>query len=107
MAVHNREENHAVYDKRSSFFQTDTKGIESAVYKKLIAPFKNNMPVSRLDGFRRVCNDHKYAIILSLEKHDSQKMPCQIVPLPETFYKLTGAFIISKNNPYRGIINWR
>jgi hypothetical protein len=77
------------------------------VYKKLIAPFKNNMPVSHLDGFRRVCNDHKYAYIVPIETHYSQKMPCQILPLPESFYTVTVAFIITKNNPYRGLINWR
>jgi hypothetical protein len=103
MAVHIRQENHADKDKRSFFFQTATEGIESAVYKKLIAPFKNDMPVSGLDAFRRVCDDHNYAYIGSLE----QELSCQVVPLPETFYTGTAAYIISKNNPYRGLIIWR
>jgi hypothetical protein len=29
------------------------------------------------------------------------------VPLPETSYRETWAFIITKNSPYRGFINWR
>jgi hypothetical protein len=29
------------------------------------------------------------------------------VPLPETSYKLPGAFVISKNSSYKGLINWR
>lgn len=88
-------------------FDRATEGIESAVYKKLIAPFKNDMPVSELDGFRRVCDDHKYAYIGFLEKYDLQKLSCQVVPLPETSYTVTAAYVISKNNPYRGLINWR
>jgi hypothetical protein len=29
------------------------------------------------------------------------------VPIPETSYPDPVAFIISKNSPYKGIINWR
>jgi hypothetical protein len=55
-----------------------TEGIESDVYKKLIAPFKNDMPVWELDGFKRVCADHKYAYIgpTNLVKHLSSKISC-------------------------------
>jgi hypothetical protein len=88
------------------FFQRATEGIESSVYKKLIEPFKNDMPVSILNGFRRVCDDHKYACIGFLDKYDLQELSCQMVPLPETAYRLPIAYIISKNNPYRGLINW-
>jgi hypothetical protein len=77
------------------------------VYKKLIEPFKNDMPLTDLDGLRRVCDDHNYAYIGTLDIHDSQKLSCQVMPLPETSYTVTGAYIISKNNPYRGLINWR
>jgi hypothetical protein len=41
-------------------FQLATGGIESAVYKKLIAPFMNDLPTTPSDGFRSVCADHKY-----------------------------------------------
>jgi hypothetical protein len=36
-------------------------GIESAVYKKLTAPFKNGLPTAHSDGSRRVCADRNYA----------------------------------------------
>jgi hypothetical protein len=109
MAVHKLEENHAVKDKKSFFFQLATKGIESAVYKKLIAPFKNDMPVSDMDGFSRVCDDHKYAYIGRgfVVKYYSWLFSCQVVQLPGTYYPHTTAFIISKNNPFKGLINWR
>jgi hypothetical protein len=79
------------------------------VYKKLIAPFKNDMPVSDLDGFKRVCADHKYAYIGSnfFSNYFSRNLSCQVMPLPETKYPESLAFITSKNNPFKGLINWR
>jgi hypothetical protein len=67
------------------------------------------MPVSDLDGFRRVCADHKYAFLAAkiFMKYLSQNVSCQLVMLPETSYPITTAFIISKSSPYKGVINWR
>ena len=90
-------------------FQLATEGIERAVYKKMIAPIKKDLPASHIDGFRRVCADHNYAYfgpnVLGTDLLLS--IPCQIVPLPETFYTQQWAFIISKNCSYKGLINWR
>jgi len=94
---------------KSILFQLAQGGIESAVYKKLIAPFKNDLPTSASDGFRRVCADHKYAFFGPdfLKNIYKLSLPCQLVPLPETSYKVPWAFIISKNSSYKGLINWR
>jgi hypothetical protein len=91
------------------FFQLATGGIESAVYKKLIAPFMNDLPASHSDGFRRACTDHKYAYFgpKFLIKFFSLSLPCQLVPLPDTSYMDPWAFIISKNSSYKCLINWR
>jgi len=91
------------------FFQLATGRIECAAYKELIAPFKNDLPTSESDGVRRVCADHKYAYFGTtiLKTKHSLTFPCQLVPLPETSYKVAWAFIISKNSPYKGLINWR
>jgi hypothetical protein len=72
----------------------------------MIAPFKEDMPISHLDGFRRVCADHKYAYFgpYIVAKYFPS---CPLVPIPETSYPDPVAFIISKNSPYKGIINWR
>ena len=90
-------------------FQRATRGIERDVYRKLIAPYKSDMPATDSDGLRRVCADPKYAFygynLLNTEAVGS--LSCQVVPLPDTFYKESWAFIISKNNPYKGLINWR
>jgi hypothetical protein len=95
--------------KKSFFFQNATEGIESAVYRKLIAPFKNDMPVSDWDGFRRVSVDHKYAFIgpTYLVKYLSSDISSQLLQLPGTYSRYNTAFIFSKKNPYRGLFNWR
>ena len=84
-------------------------GIERDVYKKLIAPYKNNLLDSYFDGYRRVCADHKFAFISDniLENELARELSCQVVPLPDTIYSDVWAFIITKNSPYKGIVNWR
>jgi len=91
------------------YFQLATRGVERAVYKKLIAPFKDDLPTGHSEGFRRVCADHNYAYIGIdiLDTKFSRSLSCQLVPLPETSYREPWAFIISKNSPYKGLINWR
>jgi len=42
-------------------FQLARGGTESAVYKTLIEPYKNDLPTLASDGLRRVCADKKYA----------------------------------------------
>jgi hypothetical protein len=75
----------------------------------VIAPNMNDLPASDPDGFRRACVDHKYAYFgpKLLTTKFSLSLPCQLVPLPDTFYRVQWAFIISKNSSYRGLINWR
>jgi len=90
-------------------FQGNTGEIESAVNKRLIARFKNDMPASVSDGLRRVCADKKFAFfgIDLLNTELARTLPCQLVPLPGTSYRKPWAFVISKNSPYKGLINWR
>ena len=91
------------------FFQLAAGVIERAVYEKLIAPFKNDLPASHIDGFRRVCADQKYAFFGPniLKTKFGSLFPCQLVPLPDTSYRQQGSFIISKNSSYKGLISWR
>jgi hypothetical protein len=100
---------HAVNGINFFLFQRATEGIESVAYKHLIAPFKKDLPVSELDGFRRVCADQKYAFVAGkiMMKYLSQNVSCQLVALPETSYPIITAFIISKSSPCKGVINWR
>jgi len=86
------------------FSQQATGIIESAVYKKLIAPFKNDLPASHMDVSRRVCADHRYPYDGPdlLSKIYSMTLLYQLMPLPETSHLGTGTIIISKNNSYKG-----
>jgi len=98
-----------ISSKKVFYFQLATGGFNSAVYKKLIAPFKNDLPASILEGFRSVCAGHKYAFLGPnlLKTKYSSSIPCQLVPLPETFYEVRMASAISKNSTYKSLINWR
>jgi hypothetical protein len=91
------------------FFQLATEGIMSAVYRKLIAPFKDDLPASHLDGFIRACAEQKYAYFGPnlLNKRFSLSFPCPLVPLPDISNRDQLAFIISKNNSYKGLITRR
>ena len=90
-------------------FQLAKGGIEREIYIKLIAPFMHDLPTSEFEGYRRVCTDHKYAFLSHniLNKNLSLSIPCKVFPLPGNSYKDPCAFIIPKNSPYRGLINWR
>ena len=89
------------------FFQLATGGFERAVYKKLIAPLKNDLPASRIDGLGRVCAVKKYAFFAFETNVRSLSLSCHLVPLPDTSYRDPVAFIISKNSSYKGLISWR
>jgi predicted nucleic-acid-binding protein len=91
------------------FFQLATGGIERAVYRKLIAPFKDDLPASQSDSFIRACAEQKYAYfgLNLLNKLFSLSFPCLLVPLPDTSNRDQVAFIISKNNSYKGLITRR
>ena len=91
-----------------TFFQRVTREAKSAVYKMLIAPLKNDLPASLLVGFSRVCADHNFAYIgpYNLKANFSLLLTCHLVPLPGTSYRKIWVCIISKNSPYKGIINW-
>ena len=90
-------------------FQLAKGGIEREIYIKLIAPFKHDQPASEIEGFKRVCTDHKYAYFGPdlLNTKESLSIPCKLIPLPGNSYRSQWAFIIPKNSPYRGLINWR
>jgi hypothetical protein len=95
--------------KKMFSFRLATGGIDSAVYKKMIAPFMNDLPASHSDGYRRVCADQNYEYVgpYIMNTNLSLSLSCQLGPLPETSYRDQWVFIISKNSSYKGQINWR
>jgi hypothetical protein len=90
-------------------FQLANGGIEREIYKKLIAPFINDLPVSDVEGFRRVCAEHKYAYFAQniLKTNLYSSIPCKVIPLPGNSYRDHVVFIMSKNITYKRLINWR
>jgi hypothetical protein len=91
------------------YLQRATDGIERAAYEKLIGPFIKDLPRSSSEGFRRACDEHKYAYINTdiYRKLISSTLSCQLVSLPGTSYPETLTYIISKTSRYRRLINWR
>jgi hypothetical protein len=69
----------------------------------------NDMPKSDADGFRRVCDERKFAFVGSnmFIKLASNWMSCDVVSLPGTTYPEALTYIISKANHYKGLISWR
>jgi hypothetical protein len=90
-------------------FQLAKGGIEREIYTKLIAPLKNDLPTSEVEGLRSVCAEDKYAYFGAnlLKTIPSLFIPCNVIPLPGNTYRETWAFIMSKSITYKGLINWR
>jgi hypothetical protein len=84
-------------------------GLEGAVYTRLLAPFARDLPTEEAKGFERVCTQHKYAYIGSkfFFKQFAATFSCEMVKLPGTSYPESLTYIISKNNTYKEIINWK
>jgi hypothetical protein len=67
------------------------------------------MPASVRDGYKRVCDERKYAFVgTEFSKNvDPMLLSCQIVSLPGTSYSDKMSYIISKTTHYKRLINWR
>jgi hypothetical protein len=84
-------------------------GIEREIYKKLIAPFMHDMPSRYIEGFRRACAENNYAYVgpKILKIKLSLFIPCKLIELHANSYKNPWAYIMSKNNTYKSLFNWR
>jgi hypothetical protein len=67
------------------------------------------MPAFFIDGLKRACTDYKYAFFGPnyMQLNIPMSLPCHLVPLPEYAFRDQWAFIVSKNSPYKTLINWR
>jgi hypothetical protein len=75
------------------------------LYLRQIAPNLEDLPVSNLEGFRRVCTRHKYTFLSSVKyaKRLAGAIPCQLTIVPNAFVPETHAMAVVKGNPYLGI----
>ena len=90
-------------------FQHAINGTERAVYVDLIVTFMSEMPRSKVDGFRRVCDESNYAYIgfNLFRKLELSSLSCQMMSLPVNSYTQTLTYIISNTSHYEGLINWK
>ncbi|KAJ9595864.1 hypothetical protein L9F63_012945, partial [Diploptera punctata] len=89
-------------------FQNTTEGIEYEVDRKLIQPYINDMPATNYDGIKRVCDTEKYTFLGSnlVGKIMAANYSCQLLTLPDVSYPEILSCAISKNNPYKKVLNW-
>jgi hypothetical protein len=75
------------------------------LYLKQIATNVDDLPVSNLEGFRRVCTRHKYTFLSSVKyaTRHSGLIPCQLSIVPNAFIPETHAMAVVKGSPYLGI----
>jgi hypothetical protein len=75
------------------------------LYLKKIAPNADDLPDSNLEGFRRVCNRHKYTFLSShryLNRYAGE-ISCKLATIPGAFIPETNAMALVKGSPYLGV----
>jgi hypothetical protein len=81
--------------------------ITNEMYDRMVASDPKNIVNTSLEGLQRVCNT-KYAFWTSMEavKEDGHAVDCNIAFLTYShiFYL---AMVVTKNNPYRSLINYQ
>ncbi|XP_043487209.1 glutamate receptor 1-like isoform X1 [Polistes fuscatus] len=86
-------------------FAHSTDSLSRQVMKLMLD--EDQLPVSMLEGFTQVCKDRKLAIYTYNEIHKDilLKIPCNIMSI-EAGAVNTLSIILSKHNPFTGIINF-
>jgi hypothetical protein len=75
------------------------------LFRKLIQP-ESSLPNNGEEGIRKVCLG-KYAFVTAYHLVTSQHVTCGIMALPDESFPATMTIALSKNNPYKGIINYK
>jgi hypothetical protein len=72
------------------------------VYLKKISSSLDDLPDSNVEGFRRVCNRHKYTFLTSPKYAQlyAEEIPCQLTVVPNAFIPETHAMALVKGSPY-------
>lgn len=80
------------------------------VYNKIILQKEKDMPGTRQEGKRRLCNEPKQTLMandLAMEATEYLEYRCPLTKLPRTAIPGSLTFAISKENPYRGLFNYK
>lgn len=58
------------------------------------------------EGIKQVCLD-KYAFVTTLHLITWHPVPCNVMALPDESFPVSMAIALSKNNPYKRIIDYK
>ncbi|XP_019697835.1 glutamate receptor 1-like [Harpegnathos saltator] len=68
---------------------------------------ESELPVTLIDGFTQICNDRKlaYLVLNALKKSVEMRIPCKLSSVRTERIDNLG-MVLSKGNPYTGVINY-
>ena len=78
------------------------------LYSKLLAPKKDHFHENVVEGFMRLCEEDKYALVTSdmwLLRLQSGDVPCNIQKVPHTNIPGSVSIAVTKGSPYRALFN--
>ena len=80
------------------------------LYVKLILPKKDHFHASAMEGFLRLCQEDKYALVtsdMSMLRFEGEDIPCNIQKVPQTNIPGSVSIAIKKKSPYRNLFNYQ
>jgi hypothetical protein len=75
------------------------------VFRKVIQQ-ESSLPNTAEEGIKQVCLG-KYAFVTVLHLITWQPVTCGVVALPDESFPVSMTITLSKNNPYKGIIDYK
>ena len=90
--------------------QNDSEGAMKEVYNKIIQQKEKDMPGTRREAIRRLCNEPKQTLMatdLVMDATEYLEYRCPMTKLPRTAIPGSMTFAISKENPYRELFNYK
>ncbi|KDR11386.1 hypothetical protein L798_14018 [Zootermopsis nevadensis] len=85
------------------YFRKSVDPVFKNVYKKLIEPYKDDLPNNYVEILKRFCSKDKYGAVMSLSSLRGLEtyLPCNIVPIPKASFSHMASMTIRKGSPYR------
>jgi hypothetical protein len=79
------------------------------LYMRHIAPHKDSLPVSHLEGCRRVCSWHRYVYIHFVEFFQKRRneLKCELTIVPGAFITVAKSIALVRDSPYVGLFRHR
>jgi hypothetical protein len=77
------------------------------VYKKLIEPYKKDLPNNNEEALKRICNRNNYGAIIPLSALRGlwTYATCNIVPISKASFLHPASMIINKGSPYKRLFS--